>query len=99
MSKHMSNRLALCLALALVAAPPAAAQPAPAGNKPDVALASTPDNVIWGYISARGPPVRRIKPGTTVRMYTMSHEGLRSRDDPVTYFGRAGIKPEEVLQD
>jgi acetamidase/formamidase len=29
----------------------------------------------------------------------MSHQGLVTRDDPVTFFGRAGIKPEEVLQD
>jgi acetamidase/formamidase len=77
----------------------AAAQPAPAGNKPDVTLGSTPDTVVWGYLSARVPPVLRIKSGTTVRIDTMSHQGLVTRDDPVTYFGRAGIKPEEVLQD
>ena len=80
-------------------ASPAAAQPAPAGNKPDVTLGSTPDTVVWGYISARVPPVLRIKSGTTVRIDTMSHQGLVTRDDPVTFFGRAGIKPEEVLQD
>jgi hypothetical protein len=28
----------------------------------------------------------------------MSHQGLLTNADPVTYFGRAGIKPEEVLQ-
>ena len=77
----------------------AAAQPAPAGNKPDATLGSTPDTVVWGYISARAPPVLRIKSGTTVRIDTMSHQGLVTRDDPVTFFGRAGIKPEEVLQD
>jgi acetamidase/formamidase len=77
----------------------AAAQPAPVGNKPDVTLGSTPDTVVWGYISARVPPVLRIKSGTTVRIDTMSHQGLVTRDDPVTFFGRAGIKPEEVLQD
>src|SRR6266508_1560006 len=77
----------------------AAAQPAPADNKPDVTLGSTPDTVIWGYLSARVLPVLRIKSGTTVRIDTMSHQGLVTRDDPVTYFGKAGIKPEEVLQD
>ena len=41
----------------------------------------------------------RIKSGTTVRIDTMSHQGLTTNADPVTYFGRAGIKPEEVLQD
>ncbi len=77
----------------------AAAQPAPAGNKPDVTLGSTPDTVVWGYISARAPAVLRIKSGTTVRIDTMSHQGLVTKDDPVTYFGAAGIKPDEVLQD
>lgn len=77
----------------------ASGQPAPPGNKPDVTLGSTPDTVVWGYISSRTPPVLRIKSGTTVRIDTMSHQGLTTNADPVTYFGRAGIKPEEVLQD
>src|SRR6266481_2919858 len=89
-----------CAAFGVFAlASPAAAQPAPAGNKPDVTLGSTPDTVVWGYISSRVPPVLRIKSGTTVRIDTMSHQGLSTGVDPVTYFGRAGIKPEEVLQD
>src|SRR3954471_6572151 len=93
MSRQMPHSLALCLALSLLAATPAAAQPAPAGNKPDVTLGTTPDTVVWGYIPARGvPPALRIKSGTTVRIDTMSHQGLVTRDDPVTYFGRAGIK-------
>ena len=29
----------------------------------------------------------------------MSHQGLVANVDPVTFFGRGGIKPEEVLQD
>jgi acetamidase/formamidase len=77
----------------------AAAQPAPAANKPDATLGSTPDTVVWGYISARAPAVLRIKPGATVRIDTMSHQGLLTKDDPITFFGAAGIKPEEVLQD
>ena len=91
----------LGLAVLLTLLAPAAAQPvpAPAGNKPDVTLGSTPDTVVWGYLSARVPPVLRIKSGATVRIDTMSHQGLVTRDDPVTYFGRAGIRPEEVLQD
>jgi acetamidase/formamidase len=101
MSKKATKRPMLwCAVVSTVAlVSSAAAQPAPAGNKPDVTLGSTPDTVVWGYISARVPPVLRIKSGTTVRIDTMSHQGLVTRDDPVTYFGRAGIKPEEVLQD
>src|SRR5262245_57725413 len=94
-----SALISCTLLCAFAPASPAAAQPAPAGNKPDVTLGSTPDTVIWGYISSRVPPVLRIKSGMAVRIDTMSHQGLVTRDDPVTYFGRAGIKPEEVLQD
>src|SRR5262249_7745512 len=75
----------------------AAAQPAP--TKPDVTLGSRPETVIWGYFSARVAPALRIKSGTTARIDTMSHQGLLTRDDPVTFFGAAGIKPDEVLQD
>ncbi len=77
----------------------AAAQSAPTAIKPDVTLGSRPDTVIWGYLSARVAPVLRIKSGTTVRIDTMSHQGLLTKDDPVTFFGAAGIKPEDVLQD
>jgi acetamidase/formamidase len=83
--------------VALVSA--AAAQPVPAPSKPDVTLGSRPETVIWGYFSARVAPALRIKSGTTVRIDTMSHQGLLTRDDPVTFFGAAGIRPDEVLQD
>jgi acetamidase/formamidase len=95
----IATSCALAAFVAIAFLSPAAAQPAPADNKPDVTLGSTPDTVIWGYLSARVPPVLRIKSGTTVRIDTMSHQGLVTREDPVTYFGKAGIKPEEVLQD
>jgi acetamidase/formamidase len=101
MSKQVSKSLVLwCAALGIfVSVTSAAAQPAPAENKPDATLGSTPDTVVWGYISARAPPVLRIKSGATVRVDTLSHQGLLTKDDPVTFFSAAGIKPEEVLQD
>src|SRR6202000_1963396 len=79
---------------------PAAAQspPAPA-IKPDVTLGSTPSTVIWGYFPARIAPVLRIKSGTTVRIDTMSHQGLLAKEDPVAFFGAGGSRPDEVLQD
>jgi acetamidase/formamidase len=77
----------------------AAGQSAPAAIKPDVTLGSRPDSVVWGYLSARVAPALRIKSGATVRIDTMSHQGLLTKDDPVTFFGAAGIKPEDVLQD
>ena len=55
--------------------------------------------MVWGYFSARAAPVLNVKSGTTVRIDTMSHQGLVARDDPVAFFGKTVIKPEEVLQD
>jgi acetamidase/formamidase len=75
----------------------AAAQPAPA--KPDVTLGSRPETVIWGYFSARVAPALRIKSGQTVRIDTVSHQGLINNMDPVKFFGEAGIPAKEVLPD
>src|SRR5262249_51861906 len=101
MSKRVRGfAVAGCTAVALaVLVSGAAAQPAPTPVKPDVTLGSRPETVIWGYFSARAAPVLRIKSGMTVRIDTMSHQGLLTKDDPVTFFGTAGIKPDEVLQD
>jgi acetamidase/formamidase len=98
----MSKRvvIAWCTAVGVAAlVSSAAGQTAPPAPKPDVTLGSTPDTVVWGYFSAKAPPALRIKSGTTVRIDTMSHQGLLTKDDPVTFFGRGGIRPEEVLQD
>src|SRR5580658_2528836 len=99
MPNHLCTVLLLCGAAIGALAASAAAQPAPAGNRPDVTLGSTPSTVVWGYMSSRVAPALRIKSGTTVRVDTLSHQGLVGKDDPVTFFGTAGIKPEEVLQD
>src|SRR5262249_25944857 len=77
----------------------AAGQPAPAAIKPDGTLGSRPETVIWGYLTARGAPVLRLQLRTPVPVHTKSHQGLLTKDDPVTFFGTAGIKPDEVLQD
>lgn len=69
------------------------------GASPDAILRSTPETLVWGYIRADRAPVLRVKSGQTVRIDTVTHQGLNTRDDPVTYFGAAGIKPEEVLED
>ena len=79
--------------LAAMVDSPAAAQ------APDATLRSTPDTVIWGYFSADLPPALTIKSGQTVKIDTVSHQGLTSKDDPATFFGAAGIPPDQVLQD
>src|SRR5258708_16275312 len=83
----------------LVFAFSAAAQPAPSGTAADATLRSTPETVIWGYFAADAPPVLRIRSGQTVRIDTVSHSGMNTPDDPVTFFGRGGIPPDQVLQD
>src|SRR5450631_2220955 len=82
----------------LVFAMSAAAQPAPSSIATDAALRSTPDTVIWGYFAADAPPVLRIRSGQTVRIDTVSHSGMNT-EDPVAFFGRGGIRPDQVLQD
>ncbi len=101
MSKHACRVALGVLMVAGLAAliSPAAAQSPPAPSKPDVTLGSRPETVVWGYFSARIAPALRIKSGTTVRIDTMSHQGLLTRDDPVTFFAAGGIRPDEVLQD
>ena len=77
----------------------ASAQPVPLNHTPDATLRSTPETVIWGYFAADIPPVLRIKSGQTVKIDTVSHGGVNTGVDPVTFFGRAGIAPDQVLKD
>lgn len=69
------------------------------GYPPDATLRSTPETVEWGYIRADRAPVLRVQSGQTVRIDTVSHQGLNTKDDPVAYFGAAGIAPVDVLED
>jgi acetamidase/formamidase len=73
----------------------------PPGYPPDATLRSTPETVVWGYIRADRAPVLRIQSGQTVRIdtVTVTHQGLNTKDDPVAYFGAAGIAPVDVLED
>ena len=62
-------------------------------------MRSTPGTISWGYIDARLPPVLRVKSGQTVRIETVTHQGINTTQDPVAYFGAAGVAPGDVLQD
>jgi acetamidase/formamidase len=62
-------------------------------------LRSAPETVSWGWIAADLPPVARVKSGQTVRIDTVTHQGLNTGKDPVAFFGTAGIAPGEVLAD
>jgi acetamidase/formamidase len=83
------RRLAVAFALAVA---PAAAQAAP-----DAVLPSTSKTVVRGYIASDTPPVLHIKSGQTVKIDTVSHGGLT--EDPVGFFGAAGIPADQVLKD
>src|SRR5438552_17036067 len=98
MCKSSSIQWFMAAALAAFASS-AAAQPTPPNNTPDATLRSTPDTVVWGYFAADIAPVLRIKSGQTVKIDTVSHSGVNTPEDPVSYFGRAGIPPDQVLKD
>ena len=68
----------------------------------DVYLASTPDEVLWGYVpSVHATPVRTMRSGQTITIDALSHEGILEDQgrDPVEYFGSHGVEPAGVLED
>lgn len=65
----------------------------------DATLKSTPNTVLWGYLAANLPPAVTIKSGQIVQIETLSHQGLLTERDPVSFFGAYGISAEEVLPD
>ncbi len=66
---------------------------------PAIRLGSTPETVIRGHIPSDRPPVLRVKSGQTVAIDTLSHQGMNSKDGPVAFFGRGGVKSDDVLKD
>ena len=62
-------------------------------------LRSTPETVSWGWISAQRAPVLHVRSGDTMKIDTVSHQGLNTRLDPDAFFAQAGIAPDAILQD
>lgn len=63
---------------------------------------ATTETVRWGYLPNRdAKPVISIPSGAVVTFDTVSHEGILEDQgrDPVKYFGRYGIKANQVLDD
>ena len=85
-----------CLTVALGAG---CAATAPVPYSVDAHLASTPSTVVWGYIPPGRNPVLTIKSGQTVKIDTLSHQGMAQGVDPVTFFAMGGIQPAQVLKD
>ena len=87
-----SARLAIAGALLVGLTLPLAAQPQSQSSPPaDATLRSTPETVLWGYFAGDAPPVLRIKSGQTVRIDTVSHSGMTTAEDPVTFFGEIAL--------
>ena len=91
----MSRRLLLVLPLAasigLEAAGPSA--------EPGVHVRSTPANVVLGSFPVDRAPIARVPSGAVVRIDTLSQRGATQQEDPVTFLGKYGVKPDEILQD
>jgi acetamidase/formamidase len=69
-------------------------------GKNSFTVKSGPETVHWGYLWSAVEPVLRVKPGATVTIDTVSHEGLlEDQGDPVSFFRRFGIPKEDVLAD
>ena len=66
-------------------------------SKREFILRSTPETVSWGWIAADRAPVARVKSGQRLRIETVTHQGLNTDQDPVAFFGAAGIASGEVL--
>jgi acetamidase/formamidase len=62
-------------------------------------LRSIPGNVSWGLIPAGTPPALTVESGQSVRIDTVSQQGLTAGIDPVAFFGEAGIAADNVLED
>ncbi len=77
-------------------------QPGAGEIRGDVYLPSTPETVIWGRLPcAADAPVLTVRPGTTVTIDTVSHEGILEDQgkDPLGYFGGHGVPADQVLTD
>jgi len=69
------------------------------GTQIDAHVPSNPDTVVWGHLPAGRLPVLTVRSGQTVKIDTVSHQGLINGTDPVTFFGASGIAAGEVLPD
>jgi acetamidase/formamidase len=66
---------------------------------PAVHVRSTPDNVVLGVFPIDRAPVAKVASGAVVRIDTLSQRGATQQEDPATFLGKFGVKPDEILQD
>jgi len=77
-------------------------QPGAGALPGDHYLRAEPDTVYWGRLPCSiDEPVLTVRPGETVTIDTLSHEGVLEDQgrDPLAFFARHGVPEHEVLQD
>ncbi len=89
------TQVSACTALFVMMCATVDAQVTPA----DHYLQARPENLSWGWIPTGKAPVLTVRSGESVRIDTISHHGSTQDEDPVTFLGRFGVQPEEILQD
>jgi acetamidase/formamidase len=88
---------AACIAAAVLLA--GCASVSPIAYNVDSYLRSTPETVVWGHLPDNRAPVLRVRSGQTVRIDTISHQGINNNMDPVKFFAAGGIAANDVLPD
>jgi acetamidase/formamidase len=78
---------------------PAATAAGTSALAPAAYVRSTPENVVLGSFPIDRPPVVKVASGSVVRVDTLSQRGTTQQEDPVTFLGKLGVKPDEILQD
>jgi acetamidase/formamidase len=84
---------------AAVAATAMALQAAGPEATPAVHVRSTPENVVLGVFPIDRAPVAKVASGAVVRIDTLSQRGTTQQEDPATFLGKFGVRPDEILQD
>ncbi len=70
------------------------------GKDGTLRIGSGAETVHWGYFSGALDPVACVRPGETVTIDTVSHEGLvADQGAPEAFFARYGIPRDQVLAD
>jgi acetamidase/formamidase len=70
-----------------------------ASDAPTLHVRSTPDNVVLGVFPIDRTPIARVTSGAVVRIDTLSQRGATQQEDPVTFLGKFGVAPDDILQD
>ncbi|MFC9894764.1 acetamidase/formamidase family protein [Nocardia sp. NPDC127579] len=79
-----------------------ALQPGAGIDRDAIYVPADPSTVLWGRLPcARESAVATVDSGQTLLVDTISHEGILEDQgsDPLAYFGRHGVEPDQVLAD